>query len=43
MLQTTLRDELRFAVKSDWVTREELSQCGEWARQASFVPRAAVA
>ena len=43
MLQTTLRDELRFAVKSEWVTREELAQCGEWAQQASFVRRAAVA
>jgi adenosine deaminase len=37
MLQTTLRDELRFAVKSGWVTRDELSRCGEWAREASFV------
>jgi adenosine deaminase len=43
MLQTTLRDELRFAVKSEWVTKEELSQCGEWAREASFVQRAGVA
>jgi hypothetical protein len=43
MLQTTLRDELRLAVKNDWVTKEELSQCGEWARQASFVQRVPVA
>jgi adenosine deaminase len=43
MLQTTLRDELRFAVRNEWVTKEELAQCGEWARQASFVQRAAVA
>jgi len=42
MLQTTLREELRFAVKSEWVTQEELAQCGEWAQQASFVQRAAV-
>jgi adenosine deaminase len=43
MLQTTLRDELRFAVRSEWVTKDELSQCGEWARQASFVHRLSVA
>ena len=43
MLQTTLRDELRLAVRSEWVTKEELAQCGEWARQASFVQRPAVA
>ena len=43
MLQTTLRDELRLAVRSEWVTKDELSQCGEWARQASFVHRLAVA
>jgi len=35
----TLRDELRFAVRSDWVTKAELAQCGEWAQQASFVHR----
>ena len=40
MLQTTLRDELRLAVRSGWVTREELSECGDWAQQASFVQRA---
>ncbi len=39
LLQTTLRDELRLAVRSGWVTRDELTQCGEWARQASFVHR----
>ncbi len=43
MLQTTLRDELRFAVKSDWVSKAELAQCGEWAQQASFVHRATLA
>ena len=43
MLQTTLRDELRFAVKSEWVSKEELAQCGEWARQASFVHRQSAA
>jgi adenosine deaminase len=37
MLQTTLRDELRLAVRSGWTTKDELAQCGEWARQASFV------
>lgn len=37
MLQTTLRDELRLAVRSGWVTREELTVCGEWALAASFV------
>ena len=37
MLQTTLREELRLAVKSGWVTKDELARCGEWARQASFV------
>ena len=37
LLQTTLRDELRLAVRSGWVTREELSERGEWARAASFV------
>ncbi len=37
MLQTTLRDELKFAVRAELVTREELEQMGEWAREASFV------
>jgi adenosine deaminase len=39
MLQTTLRDELRFAVRSGWVTKEDLVEQGEWARAASFVHR----
>ena len=39
MLQTTLRDELRFAVRSGWVTKEDLATQGEWARTASFVHR----
>src|SRR4029079_3599868 len=42
MLQTTLRDELRLAVKSGWVTKDELSRRGEGARQASFVHRLSV-
>ncbi len=37
MLQTTLRDELRAAVRSGLVSREELAQCGQWAREASFI------
>ena len=37
MLQTTLRDELRLAVKSGWVNKEELAERGEWAKAASFV------
>jgi adenosine deaminase len=37
MLQTTLRDELRTAVRLGLVSREELAQCGQWAREASFV------
>ncbi len=37
MLQTTLRDEVRFAVKNGLVTSDELARCGEWAREASFV------
>ncbi len=37
MLQTTLRDELKLAVRAELVSREELAQMGEWARQASFV------
>jgi adenosine deaminase len=39
MLQTTLRDELRFAVRSGWVTKDDLAEQGEWARAASFVHR----
>ncbi|HET8570215.1 MAG TPA: adenosine deaminase [Candidatus Limnocylindria bacterium] len=39
MLQTTLRDELKLAVRSGLVSREELAQCGAWAREASFVRR----
>jgi len=37
MLQTTLRDELRLAVRSGWVSKDELAERGEWARAASFV------
>ncbi|MDO8506840.1 MAG: hypothetical protein Q7S41_04435 [Candidatus Limnocylindria bacterium] len=37
MLQTTLRDELRSVVARGWVSKDELAQCGEWARQASFL------
>ena len=40
MLQTTLRDELKLAVRSGWVTKEELVHHGEWAKAASFVHRA---
>ena len=39
MLQTTLRDELRLAVKARWVDKDELGQHGEWAKAASFVHR----
>ena len=39
MLETTLRDELRLAVRSGWVTKDELAECGAWAKQASFLPR----
>jgi adenosine deaminase len=39
MLRTTLRDELRFAVRSSFVSKDELRQCGEWAREASFLRR----
>ena len=38
MLQTTLRDELKLAVRSGWVTKDELAERGEWARAASFLP-----
>jgi adenosine deaminase len=37
MLQTTLRDELKLAVRANLVSRDELAQCGEWAREASFL------
>jgi len=37
MLETTLRDELRLAVRNGWVTKEELAQCGAWAKEASFL------
>lgn len=37
MLRTTLRDELRGAVRAGYVSREELAQCGRWALEASFV------
>jgi adenosine deaminase len=39
MLQTTLRDELKLAVRANLVSRDELAQCGEWAREASFLPK----
>jgi adenosine deaminase len=39
MLETTLRDELRLAVRSGWVTKDELVECGAWAKEASFLPR----
>jgi adenosine deaminase len=39
MLRTTLREELKAAVRSGLVSKEELAQCGEWAREASFVRR----
>ncbi len=39
MLETTLRDELKLAIRNAWVTKEELAQCGQWAREASFVRR----
>jgi len=37
MLETTLRDELRLAVRSGWVTKDELAECGAWAKEASFL------
>ena len=39
MLQTTLREELHMAVGAGVVSKEELVQCGEWAREASFIGR----
>ncbi len=44
MLRTTLRDELRSAVRAGFVSKGELQQLGGWALEASFVRRdAAVA
>jgi adenosine deaminase len=37
MLETTLRDELKLALRSGWVNKEELAQCGAWANEASFI------
>jgi adenosine deaminase len=37
MLQTTLREELKLAVRSGWVTKDELAERGEWAKAASFL------
>jgi len=37
MLQTTLREELKLVLARGWVSKDELAQCGEWAREASFV------
>jgi len=37
LLETTLRDELRLAVRCGWVTKDELAECGAWAKEASFV------
>src|SRR5207244_3590049 len=39
MLETTLRDELKLAVRNGWVTKDELAECGAWARTASFIGR----
>ena len=39
MLRTTLREELRQAVRYGFVSKEDLARCGEWAREASFVRR----
>ncbi len=39
MLRTTLRDELKGAVRAGYVSRDELAQCGTWAHEASFVVR----
>ena len=41
MLQTTLRDELKLAVRSGWVSKEELAERGEWAKAASFMHQVA--
>ncbi|MBI3521997.1 MAG: adenosine deaminase [Chloroflexi bacterium] len=37
MLQTTLREELKGAVRNGLVSKEELAQCGQWAQEASFI------
>lgn len=37
MLQTTLREELKLAVRSGWVDKDELAERGAWAREASFL------
>jgi len=39
LLETTLREELRLAVRHGWVTKDELVECGAWAKEASFVLR----
>ena len=41
MLQTTLRDELKLAVRANLVSRDELAQCGQWALEASFLDKGA--
>ena len=41
MLQTTLRDELKLAVRANLVSRDELAQCGQWALAASFLDKGA--
>jgi adenosine deaminase len=39
MLRTTLRDELKGAVRAGLVSKDELAQCGQWAHEASFLYR----
>ena len=39
MLRTTLREELKGAVRQGFVSTDELQQCGRWALEASFVSR----
>jgi len=39
MLRTTLREELRSAVRHGFVSKGELEKCGRWAHEASFVRR----
>lgn len=41
MLQTTLRDELKLAVRANLVSRDELAHCGQWALEASFLDKGA--
>ena len=41
MLRTTLRDELRGAVRAGFVSKEQLQECGRWALEASFLAPAA--